>query len=61
MRADSHLRFYDGRRGHVRVEPGRENARADFRTVPAVTTPGSPVSTAASFVTEAGSPGPAPV
>ncbi|WP_309058466.1 alkaline phosphatase D family protein [Streptomyces sp.] len=57
MRANPHLRFYDGRRGFVRVELGRENARADFRIVPAVTTPGAPVSTVASFVTEAGSPG----
>ncbi|GAA3506325.1 alkaline phosphatase D family protein [Streptomyces prasinosporus] len=61
MRANPHLRFHDGRRGFVRVELGRANARADFRVVPAVTTPGAPVSTAASFVTEAGSPGLRPV
>ncbi|GAA3196829.1 alkaline phosphatase D family protein [Streptomyces virens] len=61
MRANPHLRFYDGRRGYVRVELGQENARADFRIVPAVTTPGAPVSTAASFVTEVGSPGLQPV
>ncbi|MGC3001983.1 alkaline phosphatase D family protein [Streptomyces sp. G35A] len=57
MRANPHMRFYDGRRGYLRVELGRENARADYRIVPAVTTPGAPVSTAASFVTEVGSPG----
>jgi alkaline phosphatase/alkaline phosphatase D len=61
MRANPHLRFYDGRRGYVRIELGRENARADYRIVPAVTTPGAPVSTAASFVTEVGSPGLTPV
>lgn len=61
LRANPHLRFYDGRRGYLRVELGREYARADFRVVPAVTTPGAPVSTAASFVTEAGSPGLTPV
>ncbi|MFD7687043.1 alkaline phosphatase D family protein [Streptomyces sp. NPDC059781] len=61
MRANPHLRFYDGRRGYVRVELGRENARADFRVVPVVTTPGAAVSTAASFVTEVGSPGLTPV
>ncbi|WP_217132682.1 alkaline phosphatase [Streptomyces sp. AC558_RSS880] len=61
MRANPHLRFYDGRRGYVRIELGRANARADYRIVPAVTTPGAPVSTAASFVTEAGSPGLTPV
>ncbi len=53
--------FPDGRRGYVRVGLGRENARADFRGVPAVTPPGAPVSTAPSFVTEVGSPGPTPV
>ncbi|NGO07135.1 alkaline phosphatase [Streptomyces sp. HC44] len=56
-RANPHLKFYDGRRGYVRVELGRESARADFRTVSAVTKPGAPITTAASFVTEAGNPG----
>ncbi|GAB2999845.1 alkaline phosphatase D family protein [Streptomyces pseudoechinosporeus] len=55
-RANPHLRFYDGRRGYVRIELGRAAARADFRTVSAVTTPGAPITTAASFVTEAGDP-----
>ncbi|AIR98076.1 alkaline phosphatase D family protein [Streptomyces glaucescens] len=57
MRANPHLRFYNGRRGYVAVTLGREQARADFRTVPYVTTPGAPVTTAASFVTRAGEPG----
>ncbi|NEE55396.1 alkaline phosphatase, partial [Streptomyces sp. SID8455] len=48
---------YDGRRGYTVVTLTEKQARADFRTVPAVTTPGAPVSTAASFVTEAGNPG----
>ncbi|GAA2804405.1 alkaline phosphatase D family protein [Streptomyces showdoensis] len=56
-RANPHLKFYDGRRGYVTVALGRDSARADFRTVSAVTTPGAPVATAASFVTEAGDPG----
>ncbi|MFJ3223110.1 alkaline phosphatase D family protein [Streptomyces sp. NPDC086783] len=56
-KANPHLKFYNGRRGYVRVELGRDVARADFKTVSAVTTPGAPVSTAASFVTEAGDPG----
>ncbi|MFG2758341.1 alkaline phosphatase D family protein [Streptomyces wuyuanensis] len=59
--ANPHMRFYDGRRGYVTVTLTTERARADFRTVPAVTTPGAPVSTAASFVTEAGDPGLEPV
>ncbi|MFF4172584.1 alkaline phosphatase D family protein [Streptomyces sp. NPDC001744] len=57
MRANPHLRFFHGRRGYVKVSLDRESARADFRTVPYVTTPGAPVTTAASFVTEAGNPG----
>ncbi|MET7688271.1 alkaline phosphatase D family protein [Streptomyces sp. NPDC005483] len=56
-KANPHLKFYDGRRGYVRVTLDRQKARADFRTVSAVTTPGAPISTAASFVTEAGQPG----
>ncbi|MFE2826083.1 alkaline phosphatase D family protein [Streptomyces sp. NPDC059271] len=55
--ANPHLKFYNGRRGYVTVELGREAARADFRTVSAVTTPGAPVTTAASFVTEVGDQG----
>ncbi|MGW9438673.1 alkaline phosphatase D family protein [Streptomyces sp. NPDC055607] len=57
MRANPHLRFFNGRRGYVKVSLGRESARADFCTVPYVTTPGAPLTTAASFVTEAGNPG----
>ncbi|MYS07870.1 alkaline phosphatase [Streptomyces sp. SID6041] len=57
MQANPHLRFFNGRRGYVTVALGEEAARADFRTVPYVTTPGAPVATAASFVTEAGNPG----
>ncbi|WP_406149602.1 alkaline phosphatase D family protein [Streptomyces sp. NBC_01012] len=56
-RANPHLKFYNGRRGYAVVTLGTDQARADFRTVPAVTTPGAPVSTAGSFVTEAGNPG----
>ncbi|MEX0170923.1 alkaline phosphatase D family protein [Streptomyces sp. LMG1-1-1.1] len=57
MGANPHLRFYNGRRGYVTVELGTESARADFRTVPYVTRPGASVTTAASYVTEAGNPG----
>jgi len=55
--ANPHLKFYDGRRGYVTVSLTDARARADFKTVPYVTTPGAPLSTAASFVTEAGAPG----
>ncbi|MFF9062904.1 alkaline phosphatase D family protein [Streptomyces sp. NPDC014882] len=55
--ANPHLRFYDGRRGYVTVALGRDAARADFKTVPYVTRPGAPLTTAASFVTEVGDQG----
>ncbi|MFD5327615.1 alkaline phosphatase D family protein [Streptomyces sp. NPDC127092] len=57
MQANPHMRFYNGRRGYAKVTLGLDSARVDFRTVSAVTTPGAPVTTAASFVTEAGNPG----
>ncbi|MGP4047253.1 alkaline phosphatase D family protein [Streptomyces sp. 2A115] len=57
LKANPHLKFYNGRRGYVRVRLDRQTARADFRTVTAVTKPGAPITTAASFVTEAGDPG----
>ncbi|MFJ6578544.1 alkaline phosphatase D family protein [Streptomyces sp. NPDC091368] len=57
IEANPHVKFYSGRRGYVTVALGTESARADFRTVPYVTTPGAPVATAGSFVTEAGDPG----
>lgn len=56
-RANPHMKFYNGRRGYVTVTLDEQQARADFRTLTHVTTPGSPVTTAASFVTEAGNPG----
>ncbi len=56
-RANPHLKHYNGRRGYALVTLGAKEARADFRTVAAVTTPGAPVTTAASFTTEAGNPG----
>ncbi|MGW2561786.1 alkaline phosphatase D family protein [Streptomyces sp. NPDC001514] len=55
--ANPHMKFYNGRRGYATVTLTTELARADFRTVSAVTTPGAPITTAASFVTEAGNPG----
>ncbi|MET9912915.1 alkaline phosphatase D family protein [Streptomyces sp. NPDC006476] len=57
MTANPHLKFYDGRRGYVKVTLDETAARADFRAVPYVTTTGAPVSTAASFVTEVGAQG----
>ncbi|MFE6129156.1 alkaline phosphatase D family protein [Streptomyces sp. NPDC056437] len=59
--ANPHMKFYNGRRGYVTVTYGERQARADFKTVSAVTTPGAPITTAASFVTESGNPGLTPV
>ncbi|MFF1697099.1 alkaline phosphatase D family protein [Streptomyces sp. NPDC058257] len=56
-KANPHMKFYNGRRGYVTVDLGQESARADFKTVSAVSAPGAPITTAASFVTEAGNPG----
>ncbi|WP_405581570.1 alkaline phosphatase D family protein [Streptomyces sp. NBC_01092] len=57
MKANPHMRFYNGRRGYVTVALGQQLARADFKTVPYVTTPGAPLTTAASFVTQVGEQG----
>jgi alkaline phosphatase/alkaline phosphatase D len=57
MRANPHMKFYNGKRGYVRIGLDRQAARLDFRTVDAISTPGAPITTAASFVTEAGNPG----
>jgi alkaline phosphatase D len=55
--ANPHLHYYDGRRGYLLVTLDEQQVRADYRVVPAVTTQGAPVSTAASFVSRAGDPG----
>ncbi|MEV0279351.1 alkaline phosphatase D family protein [Streptomyces sp. NPDC050610] len=55
--ANPHMKFYNGRRGYVLLSLDDERVRADFRTVTGVRDPGAPVSTAASFVSEAGDPG----
>ncbi|MFI8531934.1 alkaline phosphatase D family protein [Streptomyces aquilus] len=55
--ANPHLKFYDGRRGYTTVTLDGAGARADFKTLPYVTTPGAPLTTAASFVTEVGNHG----
>ncbi|MPZ65869.1 MAG: alkaline phosphatase [Pseudonocardiaceae bacterium] len=52
-----HIKFYANRRGYVRTRFTPGEARADFRTVPAVTTPDAAVSTRASFVIPDREPG----
>jgi alkaline phosphatase D len=57
LAANPHLRFYNGLRGYATVAMNDRFARADFKTVSHVTTQGAPLTTAASFVTEAGNQG----
>ncbi|MGK5547635.1 alkaline phosphatase D family protein [Streptomyces sp. URMC 127] len=57
LAANPHLKYYDARRGYVVVTLDPQQVRGDFRTVTKVTTPGAPITTAATFVSEAGRPG----
>ncbi|MGE4362804.1 MAG: alkaline phosphatase D family protein, partial [Mycolicibacterium sp.] len=44
-----HIRYFSNRRGYVRTRITPDELRADFRTVPYVTSPGAPVQVGASF------------
>jgi alkaline phosphatase D len=57
LAANPHMKHYNGQRGYVTVALGQDAAQVDFKTVNAVTTPGAPITTAASFVTEVGDQG----
>jgi alkaline phosphatase D len=57
LRENPHFKFFNAQRGYVRSTVTEREWRADYRVLPYVTTPGAPVSTRASFVTEAGRPG----
>ncbi|MFJ2781216.1 alkaline phosphatase D family protein [Kitasatospora sp. NPDC087315] len=57
LAANPHMKFYDGRRGYTTLTLDRRHARADYRTVSHITTPGGTISTSGSFVSEAGHPG----
>jgi alkaline phosphatase D len=52
-----HVRFFNGQRGYIRCTFTPERLTADFRVLEYVKQPGSPVSTRASLVVEAGRPG----
>lgn len=52
------VRFHNTERGYLRCELDAKQWRTDFRTVPFVLKPGAPVNTRASYVVEAGKPGP---
>jgi alkaline phosphatase D len=52
VEANPHIAFYNGQRGYLRCEVGREAWRTDFRVVPFVAKPGAPIATRASVVAE---------
>jgi alkaline phosphatase D len=52
VEANPHIAFYNGQRGYLRCEIGRDAWRTDFRVVPYVSKPGAPVATRASLVVE---------
>ncbi|HEY7567748.1 MAG TPA: alkaline phosphatase D family protein [Gemmatimonadaceae bacterium] len=51
-----HMKFFDGRRGYVRVNVSRDRLTADYRVVPLVTLPSGAAETAATFIVENGQP-----
>ncbi|MFD6333894.1 alkaline phosphatase D family protein [Streptomyces niveus] len=55
--ANPHMRYYNGRRGYTTFALTPDRATVTFNTLTAVTKPGSALTRAASFVTEAGKPG----
>jgi alkaline phosphatase D len=57
LRLNPHLKFFNGRRGYVRVGITPSRWTADFRTVPFVSKPGAEIETRASWTVEAGRPG----
>jgi alkaline phosphatase D len=57
LKINPHLRFYNNQRGYVLTRIGKEEMRADFKTLPTVRTPGADISTKATFVIEDRVPG----
>ncbi|MFD3522371.1 alkaline phosphatase D family protein [Streptomyces sp. NPDC058653] len=55
--ANPHMKYYNGRRGYTTFSLTRDRATVTFNTLTSVTKPGSALTRAASFVTEAGDPG----
>lgn len=55
--ANPHIKFYNARRGYVRVSATPASWTADYRILPYVTRPGAPIETRASFVIENAKPG----
>lgn len=57
LKANPHMKYFDGRRGYLLVTMDRQQLRADYRIVSKVTSPGGTISTARSFTSRAGDPG----
>ncbi|MFE9103237.1 alkaline phosphatase D family protein [Actinomadura geliboluensis] len=57
LKINPHLRFYNNQRGYVMTTIGKEEMKADFKTLPTVRTPGAGISTKATFVIEDRVPG----
>ena len=51
------VKFHNAQRGYVRCHATPKAWKSDFQVVEYVTRPGAPISTAASYVLEAGRPG----
>jgi alkaline phosphatase D len=52
-----HVKFMNHQRGYLRMTLSSERCQADHLVMPYVSTPGAPISTRASFITEPGNPG----
>jgi alkaline phosphatase D len=52
VEANPHIAFYNGQRGYLRCDVGRDAWRTDFRVVSYVSKPGAPITTRASLVAE---------
>jgi alkaline phosphatase D len=57
LTSNPHMLFYNARRGYVDCTVTRDAWRSDFRSTPDVSRPDVPLTTIASFVSEAGVPG----
>lgn len=60
LKRNPHLKYFNNRRGYVRVKITPSRWHCDYRTVPWVSKPDAPIETRASWVVEAGKPGAEP-
>jgi len=54
---NEHIKYLADRRGYISMTLDRDQMRADFKTMPYVSTPGAPISTDVSYIIPAGEPG----